>query len=321
VEPKPLRNVAIALVLGLMLGIGLAFLREYLDDGLETSDDLERATGALPVLGQIPRVSGWRDRQATHLVSRDEPGAPASEAYRTLRTSIQFLGLGRELRTIQVTSAAAHEGKSTTLANLAVAFARAGTTVTVVCCDLRRSRIHEFFGLTNEVGFTSLMLGEASVGASLQEVPGAENLTLVSAGPLPPNPSELLSSRRAREVIASLARISDLVLIDSPPVLPVSDALIVSGMVDATLLVADAKSSSRRSVQRALQMLHQVDAPLVGTVLNNATGMDAHVTYGYGYQSESTSGSNGHQPSVPEIREGPPRADVRTGMVTSSVPS
>ena len=291
VLPQPLRNAAIALMLGLLLGIGLAFLREYLDDSIKSREDLELATGQLPVLGQIPSAPGWRDRNLPYVATIEAPNSQTAEGYRTLRTSIQFLGVDRTLNSVQVTSAHAGEGKSTTLANLAVAFARAGRGVTIICCDLRRPRIHEFFGLSNEVGFTSLLLGEVTVSDALQPVPGEANLFVLSAGPPPPNPSELLSSARAREVVASIERSSDLVLIDSPPVLPVSDALIVSGMVDATLLVASAKGSSRRALHRAVEVLRQVDASLVGTVLNNAESQE---TYGvYGYSAPRSNGSNG----------------------------
>jgi len=294
--PQPLRNAAIALMFGLLLGIALAFLREYLDDSITSREDLERATGEMPVLGQIPRVPGWRDRKAPYLVTFEAPNSHAAEAYRTLRTSIQFLGVDRTLNSVQVTSAQPGEGKTTTLANLAVAFARAGRSVTVVGCDLRRPRVHEFFGLSNEVGFTSLLLGEVTVSDALQRVPGEANLFVLSAGPPPPNPSELLSSARAREVVASIEKSSDLVLIDSPPVLPVSDALVVSGMVDATLLVASVKASSGRALHRSVEVLHQVDAVIVGTVLNNAESQETYGTYGYSdsapYSSNRSNGEN-----------------------------
>ena len=205
VEPQPVRNVAIVLVLGLLLGIGLVLLREFLDDTITSREDLERAAEGLPVLGQIPLVASGTTEARPDLVTVADSNSPASEAYRTLRTSIQFLGVDRELRSIQFTSAKAEDGKTTTLANIAVAFARAGRRVTIVSCDLRRPRIHEFFRLPNTVGFTSLLLGEASVLDALQPVPGEANLQLLSAGPSPPNPSELLAGSAARELLSSLA--------------------------------------------------------------------------------------------------------------------
>ena len=282
VAPQPVRTAILALALGLLLGLGLAFLREFLDDSIKTKDDFERVAGGLPVLGLIPVVSAWRGKEGPYLVSQKDPTSPAAEAYRTLRTAVHFLGLDQPMRTLQVTSPNPQEGKTTTLTNLAVALARSGSTVAVVCCDLRRPRVHEFFGLRNDVGFTSVLLGKVGLAGAMQEVPDQPRLSLLASGPLPPNPSELLSSRRTVEVFGSLQAEYDIVLIDAPPVLPVTDALVLSGRVDATLLVAVAGATTRKEVARAVELLRQVDAPLVGGVLN---GVDTQGSYGYAYQS------------------------------------
>lgn len=282
VSPQPMRAATIAFVLGLVFGVGMAFLREFLDDSVKTKDDFERVAPGVPVLGLIPVVSAWRGKETPYLVSLDDPNSPAAEAYRTLRTSIQFIGLDQPMRTLQVTSANPQEGKTTTLANLAVALARSGSTVAIVCCDLRRPRIHEFFGLDNEVGFTSVLLGKVGLAGAMQEVPDQARLSLLASGPLPPNPSELLSSKRTVEVLGSLQAEYDIVLIDAPPVLPVTDALVLSGRVDATLLVAVAGATTRKEAARTVELLRQVDAPLVGAVLN---GVDTEGSYGYAYQS------------------------------------
>ena len=291
VAPQPVRTGVLALLFGLVLGLGLAFLREFLDDSVKSKDDFERVAPGIPVLGLIPVVSAWRGKETPYLVSLADPTSPASEAYRTLRTSIQFLGLDQPMRTIEITSANPQEGKTTTLANLAVALARSGSTVAIVCCDLRRPRVHEFFGLENEVGFTSVLLGKVPLAGAMQEVPEQPRLSLLASGPLPPNPSELLSSKRTVEVLGSLQAEFDIVLIDAPPVIPVTDALGLSGRVDATLLVAVAGATTRKEAARAVELLRQVDAPLVGAVLN---GVDTEGTYGYAYQSyryESSVGS------------------------------
>ena len=282
VAPQPLRTGVLALGLGLILGLSLAVLREFLDDSVKTKDEFERVAQGVPVLGMIPVVSSWRGKETPYLVSLDDPTSPASEAYRTLRTSVQFIGLDQPMRTLQVTSANAQEGKTTTLANLAVALARSGSTVAIVCCDLRRPRVHEFFGLKNDVGFTSVLLGKVGLVGAMQEVPDQARLSLLASGPLPPNPSELLSSKRTVEVLGSLQAEYDIVLIDAPPVLPVTDALVLSGRVDATLLVAVAGATTRKEAARAVELLRQVDAPLVGAVLN---GVDTEGSYGYAYQS------------------------------------
>ena len=282
VAPQPVRTAVLALGLGLVLGFSLAVLREFLDDSIKTKDEFERVAQGVPVLGLIPVISSWRGKETPYLVSLDDPTSPAAEAYRTLRTSVQFIGLDQPMRTLQVTSANPQEGKTTTLANLAVALARSGSTVAIVCCDLRRPRVHEFFGLRNEVGFTSVLLGKVGLAGAMQEVPDQARLSLLASGPLPPNPSELLSSKRTVEVLGSLQAEYDIVLVDAPPVLPVTDALVLSGRVDATLLVAVAGATTRKEAARAVELLHQVDAPLVGAVLN---GVDTEGSYGYAYQS------------------------------------
>ena len=280
VRPTPEKNGVIALIAGLLLGVGIAFLIDYLDDSIKNKEDLAHATSGLPVIGLIPVVTDWRVHDEAQVVSLSAPKSPAAEAYRTLRTAIQFIGLEHPTTTLQVTSAGPQEGKSTTLANLAVALARAGQEVVVVCCDLRRPRIHEFYGLDNSAGFTSVLLGKVSLHSALQQVPGQARVSLLASGPLPPNPSELLASRRSKEVLALLQAEFDIVLIDSPPVLPVTDALVISGLVDATLVVSVAGGTTRKEAARTVELLRQVDAPLIGSVLN---GVRSDGSYGYGY--------------------------------------
>lgn len=282
IKPRPIKNAVLALVAGLMLGVGAAFLFDYLDDSLKSKEDLE-AAASLPTVGMIPSVATWRDRHDTLVITRTDPASPAAEAYRTLRTSIQFMGLDRPMRTIQITSSNASEGKTTTLTNLGVVLARAGQRVILVCCDLRRPRLNTFFGLPNTIGFTSVLLGDAPLSAALQQVPGEQRLLLLSSGPLPPNPSELLSSKRTTELLAALQANCDVVLLDSPPVLPVTDAAVLAGRVDATLLVATARTTTLRELTRAAEILRQVGAPLIGTVLNGITDEQG---YGYSYSYE-----------------------------------
>src|SRR5205823_2030092 len=266
VKPKPLRNAVLALFGGVIIGIGLAFLFEYLDDTIKSKADLERAAHGAQTIGMVPFVGGWKTREEPRVVSVTDPGSAAAESYRAVRTSIQFLGLERNLKVFQFTSPQASEGKTTTLANLGVALARAGYRVALVCCDLRRPRIHDFFGLSNAVGFTSVLLGEVPLSVAAQPVPEVDNLSVGASGPLPHNPSELLSSPRAAEVFGALGREYDIVLVDSPPVLPVTDAAVLSAWVDATILVATSGTTTKRGLARAVELLRQVDAPVVGTV-------------------------------------------------------
>jgi len=301
VKPQPVRTGLLGLLVGVTLGLVLACVRELLADSVTDKDDFERVAAGVPVLGLIPLVGAWRDKVAPYLVSMDDPTSAAAEAYRALRTSIQFIGLDQPMRTLQVTSANSQEGRTTTLANLAVALARSGSSVVIVCCDLRRPRVHEFFSLTNDVGFTSVLLGKTPLAAAVQEVPDQPRLSLLASGPLPPNPSELLSSRRTVEVLGSLQAEFDIVLIDTPPVLPVTDALVLSGRVDATLLVAVAGATTRKEAARAVELLRQVDAPLVGAVLN---GDDTDSSYGYNYQSPAGRRASALRPSRARDREG-----------------
>ncbi|MFO1538630.1 MAG: YveK family protein, partial [Actinomycetota bacterium] len=167
INKDPMRNLLAGIVVGLILGVALAFLREYLDDSVKTKEDLEAATG-LNVLGIVPSLGDWKKRNTTPLVAMTQPRSPAAESYRSVRTSVEFLALDQPIGSIQVTSPQSSEGKTSTLANLAVTFARAGQRVIVVCCDLRRPRVHEFFGLSNRVGFTSVLLGDTPLVQAIQ---------------------------------------------------------------------------------------------------------------------------------------------------------
>jgi capsular exopolysaccharide synthesis family protein len=277
--PDPIRNTLIALVFGLLLGAALAFLRDYLDDRIRSKDDLDLVTGGVDVLGLVPLVEDWKNRADAELVSVSAPASPAAEAYRSLRTSLQFVGIGRQVRIIQITSSSASEGKTTTLSNLGVVLARAGHRVVLVDCDLRRPRLHRFFGLENQLGFSTAILGD-DVSEVIQDVPDIPRLSVVASGPTPPNPSELLATRRSSDLLDTLADHFDYVLVDCPPLLPVADAVILASYVDASLLVATVNTTTKRSLTRSLELIRQVDAPLVGLVLN---GLEAQQAYAYTY--------------------------------------
>jgi len=277
-SPKPREDAALGLVAGLILGLGAAFLRDSLDDTLSSKDAAEQLSGA-PVLTMVPMVASWKRRDQPLVISVSHPLSPAAEAYRSLRTSLQFARQERDLRTLVVTSPAATEGKTSTIANLGAVFAQAGERVVLVSCDLRKPRIGSFFGLDEQYGLTTVLLGEQALADVLQPVSGFETLWLLGAGPLPSNPAELLNGAATREVFAALRGEFDLVLIDSPPVLPVTDAAILSKDADGTLLVVAAGQTKRVDVRRAAEKLAQVNAPLVGTILNEVT---RQVGYGYG---------------------------------------
>jgi non-specific protein-tyrosine kinase len=218
------------------------------------------------------------------LITLADPRSPVAEAYRSLRTNLEFSSLDEPLRTMIVTSAAPEEGKSTVLANLAVVMAQAGKQVILADCDLRRPVLHELFGVSNHTGLTTALLDEATAELPLRET-GVPGLRLLPSGPQPPNPAELLGSRRMEELIETLRNQADIVLFDAPPVIAVADAAILASKVDGVLLVINAGVTRREHAQRAKAALDRVNARLVGTVLNNVE-LDMSL---YGYYSREDS--------------------------------
>lgn len=203
------------------------------------------------------------------LVTLTDPRSPIAEAYRGLRTNLDFSSLDHPLRTLLVTSAAPEEGKSTILANLAVTIAQAGKRVILVDCDLRRPSLHRIFDLDDAHGLTSMVVDEKALAAPPLQETSVPGLQVLPGGPLPPNPAELLGSHRMEEIIGLLADRADIVLFDAPPVIAVTDAVVMASRVDGVLLVISAGKTKREHVQRAKALLDKVNARLVGAVLNN----------------------------------------------------
>ena len=269
-SPKPASDALLGLVAGLVLGLAVAFLRDSLDDAVSSKETAEHITNA-PMLAAVPMVTSWRKRDRPLVVSMARPSSPATEAFRSLRTSLQFARAEHEMRTIVVTSPAASEGKTSTLANLGAVFAQAGQNVLMVSCDLRKPRLGQFFGIDESAGLTTAILGEDLVENLICRAPGTENLWLLPSGPTPPNPAELLNGARSQQIFAALRGRFDLVLIDSPPILPVTDAAVLAKDADATLLVVAAFRTKSGDLLRASEKLAQVNARVVGVVLNEAT--------------------------------------------------
>jgi non-specific protein-tyrosine kinase len=220
------------------------------------------------------------DKSLQNLITIAQPRSGVSEAYRTLRTSIDFAGLDKPIKTLLVTSASPEEGKSSTLANLAVVSAQEGRKVIVVDCDLRRPSLHSIFNLPNTEGLTTaLMTAEALKSLPLQSV-GVEGLSILTSGPIPPNPLELLGSRRFADLLASLAERADIVLVDAPPVVAVADAAVLASKVDAVLLVVQAGKAKRDYVERAKAVLEKANARIIGAALTNVQ-VDSHLTQYY----------------------------------------
>ncbi len=276
-----MRTVMLAAAVGLVLALGTAFLLEYLDDTIKTPDDVERAM-KLTTLAGISRIGG--DKVSEKLITIKHPRSPISEAYRVLRTNLQFSSLDRPLQTLVVTSPNPVEGKSTTAANLAVVMAQAGKAVVLVDADLRRPVQHRVFGVDNNRGLTEVLLdGDPVLDGNLQET-GVENLRLLTTGPLPPNPSELLGSQRMARLVEQLKQEADVIVFDSPPSLAVADASVLATQADGVLIVADAGHTRRKMAREAVERFRQVGANLLGVALNRLkSGRGGYSYYYYHY--------------------------------------
>jgi len=217
------------------------------------------------------------------LVTISNPRSPISEAYRTLRTNLQFVSLDKPLQTLLVTSPGPEEGKSTMLANLAVTMAQGEKKVILADCDLRRPSLHKLFGLYQTTGLTTMMLDDQAMSEPPLQETGVPGLQLLASGPLPPSPPDLLGSRRMDRVLEALKERADIVLLDAPPVVGVSDAAILATKVDGVMLVVSAGQTKRESVQTSKDMLEKVNANLIGAVLTNVP-LDTSLQYYYTQQ-------------------------------------
>ena len=254
---------------GLLIGVLLAFLFEYLDDSITTREELESVLPGQVVIGSIPELARRRYGVA-NVVAMGDVRSAAVEAYRTVRTTLQFVGVDAEGNVVQVTAPTRGEGATTTAANLAVLMARAGRRVVLVDADLQHPRLHELFGVADRIGLTSLLIGDATTVEALQPVPELESLVVLPAGPRPPNPSELLTSPQFGKVIGRLRDSGVTVVIDSPPVLEGSDGMVVAAASNAAVLVTSVRTGSGRRLRRSLALLDRAGAPYVGVVLNRA---------------------------------------------------
>jgi capsular exopolysaccharide synthesis family protein len=284
----------LGLFLGLALGTTFAFVRDRMDQRIPGRTGLEGTIDA-PVLAVIPRVKGWRHEDEARLVSLAEPRSMAAEAYRTARTAILYRASTNDVRVIEITSPGEREGKTTTTANLAVSLAQAGKTVVAISCDLRRPRLHRFFGLDNSLGLSNLLAGQLDPRAILDtEVQG---LRVITSGPVPAYPAELLESAAMDELIRWLRGKADVVLLDTPPALIVADALALAPKCDSVVIVADAGDTTRAALARVRHELSSVGVSIVGAILNRLGPAqakrypDQYGTYhssSYGYRSEES---------------------------------
>jgi capsular exopolysaccharide synthesis family protein len=284
ISPKPTRNLALGVVLGLLLGLGLALLRDLLDTTIKSEKDCAEVTDAT-VIGGI----GFDPEAAKNpLIVEVGPHSPRAEAFRTLRTNLQFVDAANHPRSIVFTSSVPTEGKTTTTANLAITMAAAGARICVVEGDLRRPRLLEYMGMDGSVGLTNVLIGQAELGDVLQQFADS-SLYVLGAGAIPPNPSELLGSASMIATLKELESRFDVVIIDTPPLLPVTDAAVLSTIAGGTVVIVGAGRVDRDHLSRSLQSLETVQARVLGLVLNMipTKGPDGYYYYRQGYAPES----------------------------------
>ena len=275
-NPSPIRSLLFAFPLGLLAGIGLAFMRDAFDDTISEREDVENVDGSHPVLAAVPAA----ERRLPMFAIADRPSSSMAESFRSLRTALQFLGVDRSLRVIQVTSALPGEGKTTVASNLAVSLAQGGQRVVLIDADLRVSSLNDHISQNEGGGLSSMLVGSTSAAAAAVGVDAVPTLQVIPAGFVPPNPAELLGSNRMRDLIKDMSARFDFVVVDSPPLLPVADPLVLSEFADAVIVVVRSGKSTKRQLARATQLLRSVNAPLVGFVLNQSDDD----TQGYGKQ-------------------------------------
>lgn len=306
IKPRKKLNALLGAILGLMMGLGLAFFQEYQDPSIKSVEELEGKV-PLPVFGVIPAIADGIGRRRAlkpgamvgkgelglqaSLVTHMEPRSPAAEAYRSLRTNIQFADLERGSKAFLITSSGPGEGKTTIIANLAITMAQAGSRVLVVESDLRKPVLHSLFGLRREPGLSDVLAERIPWPETVQET-GIGNLYLISSGLLPPNPSELLGSNRMGALIQEFKREYDMVILDSPPVIPVTDASVLGSKLDGVFLVVEAGKSTSEAVKRAKSLLDAAHARIMGVIFNRLRIEDAfgrpgyYYTYYYYYQEK-----------------------------------
>lgn len=295
IGPKRGFNILFAAFIGLGLGMAFAFFLEYIDTSMKTPEDIKRIQ--IPYMGFIPT---FHTNNQLELIVQEDPKSLISEAYRTLRTGILFSGSKPSPQFIQVTSAGPQEGKTITAANVATVMAQSGSRVLIMDCDMRKPRIHEIFGIPNSRGLSDLLLN-GEEGVSLTQKTKVPNLDLIVCGTIPANPSELLGSKRMQRLLTLLGEKYDRIIMDSPPVLAVTDAIVLSRLVEGLILVVGAGASSKNGVTRAVELLKEVNARICGAVLNNLNVdkeryyYSRYYYYDYGKYGSYAYGDNGNR--------------------------
>ena len=296
------RNLALSLIVGLVGGVVLSFVIETLDNTVQTPDQVQALIGTpslglvpeskfLEIARNVPRLKGSAaptDAPSNQLVTHLRPSSDIAESYRTLRTSILLSSAVQPPRVMMFTSPLPQEGKTTTSVNMAVVLAQRGVRVLLIDADMRRPGVHEAFGLSNSAGLSSLLAGLDKYEDVVQSFAPLPNLFIMPAGPIAPNPAELLGSDRMRDLLAKLRTEYDHVILDTPPIIPVTDPAVLSADVDAVLLVVRSGKTTKTALRHARNLLLQINAPLMGTIVNGANmrSPDYYYQYYYGYKGK-----------------------------------
>ena len=294
-SPKSKVNLALGLFLGAILGVSLAASREYLDNTVKTVEDIEKqrqhVLGIIPALDdsntdkqkKLTSIPWQREVQTIkrRIITQEDPKSPISEAYRSLRTSILYSSPDKPIKSMIVSSPGPGEGKTTTTANLAMTFAHMGKKTLLIDADLRRPVLHHIFSLEKSPGLTDFLTHKAEDFNSLVQATETKNLYVCTSGINPPNPSELLGSNKMAELIDSLEQNWDIILLDSPPMVAVTDATIISREIDAMILVVHSGKTNKQSFERTISTLKNINVPLVGVVLNSVTSKNSYGSYTY----------------------------------------
>jgi capsular exopolysaccharide synthesis family protein len=318
-------NVAVGLVIGLVIGLALVIARDLMDSSLKTPEDAERVLGVtflglLPTLeGQNPegrRRKGKKSRRSPtditgkpELVVHNHPHSGLAEAARSIRTNLLFTNPDRPYRKLLVTSAAPSDGKTTVACSIAIALAQSGQRVCIIDCDLRRPRLHRIFDRAGDAGVTNVLVGDSTIQDVAQPTE-IENLFCIPSGPTPPNPADLLHSERFRQFLEDASEAFDRIVLDSPPLVAVTDSAIISTLVDGTVYVLRAFSTTRAVARQGMRILSDVDGPVVGAVLN-AVDLSRHEYSYYQYYYYKREGyaafptANTASPATPAKEEEP----------------
>ncbi len=314
IKPKKQMNILLGIMMGLGLGIAVTFILEYFDNSVRSAADIERL--GIPILGSIPVIridqtnlrlgnngkhhhsnqSNSQDAKAlvSRLITHFAPKSPISEAYRSLRTSIQYARADSPLKTIVITSPGPQEGKSTTVANLAITIAQMGAKTLLVDTDLRRPILHSIFNISRSKGISNLLVGKADFDEVIFKT-DIDNLFIIPSGTLPPNPSELLGSVAMKQCIGELKKRFDVVLFDSPPIMAVTDAAVISSEVDGVILVVKAGQTDRNAVQRSFEILRNIPNRILGALLNVVNVEGIYGSYYYYYYHYYYYGKDGNK--------------------------